>query len=95
MSRFTVNVATAGTYDVQLSYKKFSARGISQLSINGTNLGAPFDQYAASDSYSAVDFGTFNFATAGNYSFKFTVTGKNASSTSYGISFDDLTLTPQ
>ncbi len=92
---FTVNVAAAGTYDVKLSYKKYNTRGISQLSINGTNVGATLDQYAATDSYASFDYGNFTFPTAGNYSFKFTVTGKNASSSNYGISFDDLTLTPQ
>ena len=92
---FTVNVATAGTYDVKLSYKKYNTRGISQLAINGTNVGATFDQYSATEGYATHDYGNFTFPTAGNYSFKFTVTGKNASSSGYSISFDDLTLTPQ
>jgi Legume lectin domain/Chitobiase/beta-hexosaminidase C-terminal domain len=92
---FTVNVATAGTYDIKLSYKAYNTRGISQLAINGTNVGATLDQYTGADAYATFDFGTFNFATAGNYAFKFTVTGKNASSSNYSISFDDLTLTPQ
>ena len=92
---FTVNVATSGVYDVKLSYKKLSTRGISQLTINGTSVGALLDQYAANDSYATADFGTFNFAAAGNYSFKFTVTGKNAASIGYPISFDNITLTPQ
>ncbi len=92
---FTLNVATAGIYDVQLSDKKFSSRGISQLSISGTNLGATLDQYAATDSYAVNDYGTFNFTAAGNYAFKFSVTGKNAASSNYGISFDDIVLTPQ
>jgi hypothetical protein len=90
---FTVNVATAGTYDIKLSYKKYNTRGISQLAINGTNVGATLDQYAATDSYATNDYGTFAFPTAGNYSFKFTVTGKNTSSSGYSVSFDDLTLT--
>ena len=92
---FTVNVATSGVYDVKLSYKKLSTRGISQLTINGLNVGALLDQYAANDSYATADFGNFNFAAAGNYSFKFTVTGKNAASIGYPISFDNITLTPQ
>jgi len=92
---FTVNVATTGSYDVKLSYKKFTTRGISQLTINGTAVGANLDQYAATDSYATFDYGSFTFPAAGNYSFKFTVTGKNASSSGYSVSFDDLTLTPQ
>jgi hypothetical protein len=92
---FTVNVAAAGTYDVKLSYKKFTTRGISQLTINGTAVGANLDQYAATDSYATFDYGKFAFPAAGNYSFKFAVTGKNTGSSGYTVSFDDLTLTPQ
>jgi hypothetical protein len=92
---FSVNVATAGIYDVQLSYKAFYARGISQLSINGTNVGPTLDQYTAADAYATFDYGTYNFTTPGNYQFKFTVTGKNPASSMYAISFDDITLTPQ
>lgn len=80
---FTVNVATAGTYDIKLSYKQNTARGISQFSIKGTNVGAPLDQYLPTEGYAVGDYGTFTFPTAGNYSFKFTIVGKNASSTSY------------
>jgi hypothetical protein len=90
---FTVNVATAGTYDVKYSTKEYSTRGIAQLSINGTNVGAAQDQYApCCGTYVTYDLGNYNFATAGNYSFKFTVTGKNASSTDYTMAWDDIIL---
>jgi Legume lectin domain/Chitobiase/beta-hexosaminidase C-terminal domain len=92
---FTVPIPTAGTYDIKLSYKGINTRGISQLSINGSNVGAPLDQYTAGETYNIVDYGNFNFTAAGNYAFKFTIVGKNASSSGYGISFDDFTLTPQ
>jgi len=92
---FTVNVATARTYDIKLSYKQNTNRGISQLSINSTNVGAPLDQYLPTEGYAIVDYGNFTFPTAGNYSFKFIIVGKNANSTSFGVSFDDFTLTPQ
>jgi hypothetical protein len=90
-----VPIPTAGTYDIKLSYKGIDTRGISQLSINGSNVGAPLDQYTAGETYNIVDYGNFNFTAAGNYAFKFTIVGKNASSSGYGISFDDFTLTPQ
>ncbi len=92
---FTVNIAAAGTYDVKISCKMHSTRGISQLNVSGTNVGAVYDQYAATDAYAVYDLGTHTFSSAGNYSFKFTVTGKNTASSDYSISFDDLTLTPQ
>jgi hypothetical protein len=93
----TVNVAAAGIADVKVSVKELNTRGIWQLSINGTNVGPPQDEYANTSAgvYAVFDVGTFNFPAAGNYAFKFTVTGKNAASSGYSISFDDITLTPQ
>ena len=58
---FTVNVATAGTYLTKLGYKKYGSRGISQLTINGTNVGAASDQWAVTDSFATNDYGTFKF----------------------------------
>jgi hypothetical protein len=92
---FTVNVAQPGIYDVSYTTKEATARGTDQLTINGSNVGPVIDQYASADTYSRFDLGNFNFAAAGNYSFKFTVTGKNAISTGYAIAFDIITLTPQ
>jgi hypothetical protein len=94
----TVHVATAGIADVKVSVKELNTRGTWQLSINGTNVGSPKDEYANNASagvYAVFDVGTFNFPAAGNYAFKFTVTGKNAASSGYSIAFDDITLTPQ
>lgn len=93
----TVNVATAGTYDVKVSLKDLNTRGIWQLAINGTNVGSPQDEYqtTGTGAYIVTDLGNFNFAAAGNYAFKFTVTGKNAASSGYSVAFDDITLTPQ
>jgi hypothetical protein len=92
----TLNVATAGTYDVKVSLKDLNTRGIWQLAVNGTNVGAPQDEYqtTALGAYVVTDLGNFNFAAAGNYAFKFTVTGKDAASSGYSIAFDDITLTP-
>jgi hypothetical protein len=93
----TVNVATAGIYDAKVSVKDLDTRGIWQLTINGTNVGAWQDEYQATASGALVvfDLGNFNFAAAGNYAFKFTVTGKNTASSGYSMAFDDITLTPQ
>lgn len=94
----TLNVATAGTYDIKISTKLLNTRGVYQLAINGANVGPLDDEYNASSSagvYATQDLGNFNFAAAGNYSFKFTVMGKNAASTGFSIAFDDITLTPQ
>ena len=93
----TVNVATAGTYDVKVSMKDLNTRGIYQLAINGANVGATQDEYQTTGSGVLIvtDLGNFNFPAAGNYAFNFTVAGKNASSSGFTIAFDDITLTPQ
>jgi Legume lectin domain/Chitobiase/beta-hexosaminidase C-terminal domain len=89
----TLNVPTAGVYDVKYAVKIHNSRGISQLAVNGVNLGAPVDQYAAADSWQEFDLGNIPL-TAGNQVFKFTVTGKDAASTSYSLSWDYIKLTP-
>jgi hypothetical protein len=92
---FTISVAQAGTYSVTYNTKAYNTRGTNQLSINGTNVGPVVDQYNAGQALTSFNLGTFNFATPGNYSFKFTATGKNAASSGYTMAFDDIILTPQ
>jgi hypothetical protein len=94
---FTVNVATPGTYDIKAATKMFTTRGIFQLSVNGTNAGPAEDEYSANGNgvFQEYDLGAVTFPTAGNYSFKFTVTGHNASSSGYTVCFDYIKLTPQ
>jgi hypothetical protein len=89
---FTVNVAQAGTYDLHVSTKDWNIRGIWQLSIDGVNIGPPTDEYNANAVYANDDLGPVVIGTAGNHAFKFTVTGRNPSSGSFQIAFDDLRL---
>ncbi len=91
---FTVNVPTAGSYDVKVSTKNFPSRGIGQLSVNGANLGPAMDQYVsnAAGVFQIYDLGTVALS-AGNSQFKFTVTGKDAASSSYSLAFDYIQLT--
>ncbi len=89
-----LNVPAAGVYDVKYAAKKLNTRGLSQLSVNGANVGGVVDQYSAAAAWQEFDLGTVNLA-AGSQPFKFTVTGKNAASSSYTISFDYIKLTPQ
>jgi hypothetical protein len=94
---FTVNVPAPGTYDIKAATKKFPTRGIFQLSVNGTNAGPTEDEYSANADgvFQEYDLGNVTFATAGNYSFKFTVTGHNSSSGGYTVCFDYIKLTVQ
>jgi hypothetical protein len=90
-----INVPVAGTYDIRVGAKNTSARAIMQLSVNGTNVGSPADEYSAV----GYTWGEFNLETvslpAGSQPFKFTVTGKNAASSAYQLTFDYITLIPQ
>ncbi len=92
---YTVNVPQARTYDVRVGTKLFNTRGIFQFSSNGVNHGAPIDLYTPGASYTEVDIGNVTFVSSGNKSFEFLVTGKNAASAGYSISFDYIKLLPQ
>jgi len=89
---YTVNVAQPGTYDLHVSTKNFNIRGIWQLSVDGIEVGPPVDEYSATESYGNYDLGTLVIGAAGKHSFKFMVTGRNASSGDFKIAFDDLRL---
>jgi Domain of unknown function (DUF5010)/DUF5010 C-terminal domain len=94
------NVA-AGTYDVILGVKNYVSRGIWQLSAcpagnpPGSNIGSPYDQYAANPTYTQVDLGNWSPGSTSNKWFTFTITGKNSSSTGYSALIDYIILTPQ
>ena len=90
----TLNVPTAGTYDVKYAVKMYNSRGMAQLAINGTNFGPVEDQYASTNVWQEFDLGTVALA-AGNQVFRFTVTGKNAASSGYSLTWDYIKLTPQ
>ncbi len=90
----TLNVPTAGSYDVKYAVKLFTTRGVDQLTVNGTNLGPTEDEYAATEAWKEFDMGTVSLP-AGNSVFKFTVVGKNAASSGYTLSWDYIKLSPQ
>lgn len=88
---FTATVPTAGTYDLHVTSKNVNIRGIWQLSIDGVNVGPTEDEYSPTDGvYGNYDMGPLVFLTGGSHTFKFTVTGKNPSSSDWKISFDYL-----
>ena len=66
-------------------------------SLNGTYVdhGAAWDNYSATPVYTANDIGTVTFGSSGTKYFRFTITGKNASSSSYKIGLDYIRLIPQ
>jgi hypothetical protein len=84
---FTINVPTTGIWGVRPRYKQGNNRAIWQLSIDGVNQGGTFDGFNPNLGYVEVDAGTPTLS-AGNHTFKFTVTGKNAGSSDFWMSFD-------
>jgi len=64
-------------------------------SLNGTysNIGAAQDMYASSNSWVSVNLGNYSISQTGPKYFKFTVTGKNNSSSSYQLFVDYIKLT--
>lgn len=91
----------AGKYYVSVGVKKYNSRGIFQLSVTEgsttTNVGSPQDLYNATAQYPVLNLGTWKANATGSKSFKFTVTGKNASSSGthpYSIYIDYIKLTP-
>ncbi len=92
---------SAGTYDVRVRVKKFNTRGTVQMAgaradtLAFSNIGSPQDLYSSAASFVELDFGTWSPGTTSDKAFKFTVTGKNASSTGYSMSFDYIKLVPQ
>ena len=92
--QFTVNVATAGTYNIQVLSANYYDRGIIGLTVNGAALGSNINQYAPALTYVAQDMGNATLV-AGNNTFKFTVNSKDAASSGWKISVDYLNLTPR
>jgi hypothetical protein len=92
---FTVKVANAGTYRVRVSGNKGPNRGSWQLAVDGANVGPVAGEYSATVGFVEYDLGTASIPATGNHTFKFTVTGKNASSTAFFVSFDYIRLIPQ
>ncbi len=91
----------AGTYNVRVGVKKASTRGIFQLAIGiaggptPTNIGSPQDLYSAADAYTELNIGTWTPGSTSDKWLKFTITGKNASSTGFTEAFDYVRIIPQ
>ncbi len=90
----------AATYTVSVGMKKNGSRGTFQLSGSRadqntyTNIGSPIDEYEnTTGDYTEVTVGTWTPGTTNDKLFKFSVTGKNASSDQYWISVDYIRLT--
>ena len=91
---FTVNVPKTGNYKVVTGYRTASTRGIAQLSIGGTDHGSPIDMYQSSATFKEATTENLYFGITGNKTFRYRVTGKNSSSSNYGMGIDYIKLVP-
>lgn len=91
--KYTVNVSTAGTYIIKVGVNKYHSRGKIKLYIDGsgTEQGQEMDCYSSGTAWQEFDLGNVALA-AGDRSFRFKVTVKNASSGGYKIGIDYITL---
>ncbi|MGG1553430.1 hypothetical protein [Paenibacillus ferrarius] len=89
---FTMNIPTAGTYNLGAILKKGNNRGFFQLYVDGVAYGSPKDSYNSTLAYYSTDFGAIKFNTAGNHTFEFRTVGKNSSSSNYWMVFDKFEL---
>ncbi len=99
---YMVPSVAAGTYTVLVGTKKYNTRGIFQLSANradgsgnSSNVGGATDEYTSVATYPEINLGSWTPGSTSDKAFKFTVTGKNASSSGYGIAIDYIKLVPQ
>ena len=90
-----------GTYNVRVGVKKASTRGIFQMAIgiagnpSLTNIGSPQDLYAPSDTFTELNIGTWTPGTTSDKWIRFTIVGKNGSSTGFSEAFDYIRIIPQ
>ena len=84
---YTINLTAAGTYQIRVGTSAAPYRGIWQLSIDGTNHGAPYDSYSSTGQLIDVNLGSKTLS-AGEHKLRFKVVGKNPSATKHNLGFD-------
>jgi thermitase len=92
--QFTLPNLAAATYNIKVYYKSNNNRATVRATVDGANQGSVFDEYAAT----AAQQVSFNLGSktvaAGNHTLRFTITGKNASSSGYTMTIDKIVLKP-
>ncbi|MGW2402854.1 ricin-type beta-trefoil lectin domain protein, partial [Kitasatospora sp. NPDC001664] len=90
-----VSVPEEGDYVLSGQLTRYNDHGIVQLSIDGTDLGSPIDEYSATPAVAPFTTGAPIHLTRGDHSLKMLVTGTNTASTGerFHAGFDTFTLT--
>lgn len=89
---YTIDVPTGGQFELSTVYRTGTTRGVAQVTVDGQAVGAPYDLYASTSTFPNVDVGTVSFTEPGTHTIRYTVTGKNATSTGYQLGVDVMTL---
>ncbi|HIX14867.1 MAG TPA: bacterial Ig-like domain-containing protein [Candidatus Hungatella pullicola] len=76
---FSFRLEEAGTYDLDLITKKHENKGVFQVSVNGEEIGEPYDQYGSGGQVTA-DFGQVTFDAAGDQTLRIQVLEPNPKS---------------
>ncbi|MCF7847535.1 MAG: sulfatase-like hydrolase/transferase, partial [Kiritimatiellales bacterium] len=82
----------AGRYTLSIRYRSGSNNGIAQASIDGSDIGTPLDQYAATVAWQEAGLGTIRIDTNGAHRVALMVTGQNAASGGYTLTLDKICL---
>jgi len=92
--QYDVYIPSPGTWNISIQIKKQNSRGKFRLFLPQTNayVGSEYDQYAASDTYTTINLGSYNFQSAGVKQFRFIVTGKNSNSKGYTLGNDAIII---
>jgi hypothetical protein len=93
-AEFTTPSIAAGTYQVKLTYKKNTARGQHTVKVDGIQVGGTVDEYSSTSGYTTVTLGNVTIG-SGTHAIRLTITGKNASSSSYVLAPDCFILVGQ
>ena len=90
---YTVTNLPAGTYDVAMSWKGNSERGIITFTLDGMMLGGDLDQYSSDQTYPTTDYGIVTFTNNANHNVLLNVVGKYPEANGYWISTDRFLFT--
>ena len=98
---YSVPVLAPGTYSILVRGQRANDRGRVQVATASTqtgtytNLGGTQDFYSASTNFVSTTLGTVTFSSSGTKFFRFTVVGKNGSSSGFHVRLDNVALTLQ
>ena len=93
--KFTTPTIPAGQYELRITWKGNTTRGIARLQIDDADVEDPIDQYSPSQTYPSATVGTVEIDTPGPHVIELVVAGKNAASNAFTLSADRFTFVPR